>query len=465
MQKKDTILPNAPKSAPKAKSKIAPMAAAEVAPDATPKQSARTRPQRSPIIAPVSTPETSTLSPYFLPHWEADHSTSPHRYGNGGKSLGEFHTEGDAKDWLARNGHYGHFALVERINGRIMKSWHIEIEPWEEEPEDDLGMLDEDDLDDAQLLNPDVVRAKIENAKLKAELKALSQNGGQGSFVEMLEAVKMLDEMRGQRQQPKTLAEQLREVKEINELINPRREQPQPQQPQQSQLSEEEVLLKTILSADGGKLIDRIGDGLLKKVMGEGGTSATDSWLDFAKDALASGQAAEIVKAAFGGIGSLFSSVMPIRPQPMQPTIQPTAAQQQQPQQQQQQPEQPQQPPETQPQDSQVLQMAIERMVGRILPAMAINGDVILISNTLVSFCDVFPEQRPMIDGWMSAPAENLLAMLGQMVPGAAQVIAQPHALDWMQRLQTAYLNSEDEPETEGTENEKGAEDGTTTGQ
>lgn len=464
MAKKSTVTSTSPKHSPKTESKRTPKNVPEVEPNNAPKLRPAKLPKPATIKAPITTPETLTISIYSLPSWDSDHSTNPHRYGNDGKAIGEFHTEGDAKEWLRNNECFGHFAAVERINGKIGKSWHIEIEPLDVEPENDLGLLDDDELDDAQLLNPDVVRAKIENAKLKAELKALSQNGGQSSIASLLQGIRMLDEMRGQANPQKSLVDQLREIKEINDLIAPRREQPHANAPQPT-LSEEEALLKTLLRADKGKLIiDKISSGLLKKAIGDTAESEANPWIELARDVISSGQAAEIVKVAMGGLGSLFTPLFhkpPIQ-QPAQPQIIASAAMAQPPM-----PEPTTPPALNQPEPTAqqfggqspeeiAVMVAIRRLVARILPAMQMNADPIPTVNLLVSHCDVFPEHAPLIQLWMQGPAESLLMMLNQNVPEAQAITAMPHALEWTQKLQAAYFADEEESE------ENGAQDGTT---
>ncbi|HMY75433.1 MAG TPA: hypothetical protein PLQ88_26675 [Blastocatellia bacterium] len=470
MAKRNTSTPTSPKQSPKtepkAESRRTPKKAPDAEPNGAPKQRPAKPPKPAPIKAPVTTPETSRISIYSLPFWDSDHSTSPHCYGNNGKAIGEFHTEGDAKEWLRNNERFGHFAAVERINGRIGKSWHIEIEPLEVEPENDLEWLEDDDLEDAQLLNPDVVRAKIENAKLKAELKALSQNGGQSSIASLLEGIKMLDEMRGQANPQKSLVEQLREVKEIYEFANPRRE-PSVPAPRQPEPFDPEVAVINMLAKNDESLMTRLSKGLVGKLLGDKAAEEPEPWYaELAKDIIKSGQAPLIARELMSGLGSLFTPFLP-KPamQPAQPPIAgqtPMSATLQTPTQ---------TPalntPEPtapqfggQSQDEIAAMVAVRRLIGRILPAMQMNTDPIPIVTLLISHCDVLPEHEPLIQAWMEAPAESLLLLLNQNVPEAQQITSLPHALEWTQKLQAAYLTDEEEPEEHLTE--KGAQDGTT---
>src|SRR5262245_4995082 len=154
---------DASKSPPKGRLKTGSRRAPITEPEQAPRQRPRRTRKSAPIAAPVVSPEGYSISFYPLPNWDSDHSTSPHSYGNRGMGVYQSHTEPDGKAFLRDSEMYGHFAAVERINGKIGKSWHVEIEPPEEETgDDDLSYLDPDDieLDDAALLNPETFRDK-----------------------------------------------------------------------------------------------------------------------------------------------------------------------------------------------------------------------------------------------------------------------------------------------------------------
>ncbi len=446
MPKKNNVASVTPKPEPKTTSKPTTKVKPKVTSESEPKTKPERTPKNAPIITPVTTSEISTISIYSLPDWDADHSTSPHRYGNGGKSFGEFHTEGDAKDWLRRNGYEGHFAAAERIKGKFVKSWHIEIELWEDDAGNDFEMLDEDDLDDNQLSNPDVVRAKIENARLKAELKALSQNGGHSSIVELLQGYKLLNEMQGQGTPQKSLAEQLRELKEVNEIISPPRREPQHSTPQ---LSDDAVILNALAKNEGiaGKVKD-----LVRGIFSDKGDKEEITFADVAMEAVKNGELAKTVEAAVNGLGSLVLSMLPRQQHAAPPMVeQPMQAHSQMPQ-----------GSAPHAQADNLVSAAVERLIGHILPAMDINDDVIPANNALVSFCDLFPEHAPMINSWMRAQPEYLLALLAQATPQAEAIVSKPHAADWVKRLQTTFLT--DEPE-EGDDETAGTDASQTGGQ
>jgi len=113
-----------------------------------------------------------------------------------------------------------------------------------------------------------------------------------------------------------------------------------------------------------------------------------------------------------------------------------------------------------QPAPDPIIGFAVERVIGRILPAMDANEDVVPLVNSLISLCDIFPEQAQMVQALMKTPPQDVLAFLSQNVPNASRVAAKPHALDWVQRLQETFLaddanqleEGEEEQEPDGSE-------------
>lgn len=426
-----------PKTEPKQASK--PILKTE--PDDLPKSKAKARPQRTPkpapINAPMTTPDTYTLLFYSLPDWDSDHSISPHRYGNNGKQLGEFHTEADAKEWLRRNNFYGHFAAVERVNGRIGKSWHIEIESLEEfdfdDSESDLGLLDEDELDDAQLRNPDVVRAKIENARLKAELKAASRNGAQSSVSELLEGVRMLDEMRGQSAPQKSIVEQLREVKEINEIISPRREQSQPTA-QHPQLSDDAVILNALANNDA--IVSKV-KSLMKGFFSDKAEKEEISLADVAMEAVKSGQLSKSIEAAGGALQGIVAMILPRRAeqQPQTPQLE---------QQTQSAPMAGQATP--QPIAPSTPEAAYQQTLMHVLTELEKNAPIEPVIMSIDAFFIQYPQYQDTVCNFLSMPPKELLAIIGK-IPGADHLPTLPHAENWIDQLQKQMFPEDDETE------------------
>ena len=175
-------------------------------PTSTPKRVSRKRPIVGPVIEPASAPENRpdriVYESYELIDYPNHRKCHPQYYGD---QVGEFLTPALAKRHLRDHKHYGAFAIVEKVNGKISRAWPCEIDP----PDDDAGP----DYNS----NGDL---RVENAVLKGEMRAM-RNGAQG-YDPVTKAV--MERVVPEMLKPKSLADQLREVKEVNELLNPRRE-------------------------------------------------------------------------------------------------------------------------------------------------------------------------------------------------------------------------------------------------
>lgn len=456
-----------PKGAPKSPPKERPRTGSKRVPITEPEQAPRHRPKKAakpaPAAAPIVSPEGYSISFYLLPGWEDNHSTSPHSYGNRGMALYQSHTEADGKAWLRDNEYYGHFAAVERINGKIGKSWHVEIEPMEEETsDDDLSLLDPDDvdLDDADLLNPAIFRAKIENAKLKAQLEA--RNGHSSSIGELLQGLRALDEMRGQGASQKSLAEQLRELREINEIITPRRES-NPGPTPQPQVDPKVSALKII--AENPSLAE-----IAKEVFGFGskGEGDGDRWAEVAIKAVENGEASKIVTALTGlvstGLGNLISAFTPRQqqtPAHQAPAPQASAIQ---PPQQQVAPANVEQPAQLPANDQQQsvqaaqteqgpMQMApVDALVYSLIAAMEKQAPIADAQNIINIAIVRNPELGDSVDEILNLTVDQILALLTAYHPPVAQMAP---ARTWLQSLVNS-LSVEGDEFDEFTEIDKG---------
>src|SRR5262249_1520097 len=328
---------------------------------------------------------------------------------------------------------------------------HVEIEVPDEEselvddPSDDLAMLDEDDLDfdDPQSLTPEVVKAKIKLAKAEAELKALqSKNGAHSSIGELLEGIKALDDMRGHSKTKKSLAEQLREVKEINELINPPRREPAPAP--QTPTDPETAALQMLARDDG--FVKRLAGGLIGKLVGGNLPAETDPWADVAMKIVDTGQAAQIVQAALGGLGALIGSVTRVfAPQPA-PTPQPQQTAQA-----------PQQVASETPQalpasDQQPVQAAPEiasnddpyvSMLTRVITNLANNAPIEEAVRTVNGFLLLNPAAGELIDEQFGQPPDVLLSAISS-IPGCGDIPNLPHAKQWIENFQQRFFEEGD---------------------
>lgn len=89
--------------------------------------------------------------------------------------------------------------------------------------------------------------------------------------------------------------------------------------------------------------------------------------------------------------------------------------------------------------------LAQQRLLAVLTNAMRLNSDVATVLPALDGFAELFPEHRGMIEQFLSAEAEQLLTALPQFFPPAAEVVAMPHAKEWVQKLKAIYFGEENE--------------------
>jgi len=466
--KKTTVTPNGTRNAPPKTSPInKPTRTSKREPKAAPKAAPKPRPTRTLISEPIITPDNYTLSIYALPNWADDHSINPHKYGNGGRALGEFHTEADAKQWLRDNDQYGHFAAVERIAGRIGKSWHVEIEPPDNDAGDDdliddeLGMLDPDlDVDDADLMNPAIVRAKIENAKLRAELNA-SRNGAHGSITELLEGVKMIEELRRQAAPQRSLVEEYRAAKELVEMVTPRRE---PNPAPATQQIDPEASVFQMLARDGA-FVDKIADGIIGKLVRGESSKDESGWETVAMEAIRSGQAAAMVNSLMSGLQGIVAMILPPKTQQQTMPAHPDQRAQHAPAIQAQQLAPQVMPEAAQPATAEGAQQPAPEIAKTGDPYTAMLTDVIttLMRNDPVDgaikrvdgFILLAPQYAEFINGQFAQDAETLLGAISA-IPGCEQIAQLPHAKGWIEQFQAGFFDEEGEEASEDSPAEEG---------
>lgn len=433
---------------PKGASKGKPKGTAKAKTILTPKHQRKKAPIINPVAVPITAPETATITIYSIVDWEAHHSISPHSYGNNGKQIGEFHTEADAKAWLRQAGHFGHFAAVERKNGKIGKSWHIEIEAPEtesdfiEDEDAEYGMLDEDELDDVGLLNPEIVRSKIEIAKLKAQLEARSKNGGQSSIEELLEGLKALDEMRGGHKStggPVDLVDQIRAIKELEATLTPKREP----QPAQRSLSEE---LTELMRGDLLKQIRQVFSNPEKAIGADyDEESRTSNVWDFLKAAVQS-PVAEALAPLINQLGQQLSIAQGIngsqQPGSQQPRTAPatngTKPASQTDQQQT-------ALPQTQATNHEA---AYGQMLTQILTILASNGPVEDAVKAIDGFLLVYPQYTEFINQQFGQGADVILNAIST-IPGCESIPTLPTSKEWIERFQEIYFPEDDVDQAE----------------
>jgi|GEM_PF-4390538 len=462
-----------PKAPPKAKTmrttEAATKRASKAEPENTQKRASKLRARPAakiisnlaPVRAPVPTvSEIPTIAVYSLPEWNSNHSISPHHYGNGGKQLAEFPSEQDAKHWLRINGQFGHYAFVERRNGRIGASWHVEIEPPEEEAGfdadltgEDLASLDEDDLDQLSAEGETVpirelhLRTKL--AKLEGELKSRTNGGSQSSIAEMVQALKSLDELRGAQQPQKSpiasLVEEIAALEKAKAILMPRAPNPAPAPAPESP---EVKLLDALLSDDG--FISKV----VRKYTGDNGSSGGDE--STLKIILEQAPAA---CQAFGQfvVAPVVSAFQVVRQENEVARIRAQAGPQSQPQMGQPQPVLTQQTsPQAMPEQPQHGRQPIgqnadippgQALLNYLIGALAQNSPVEQVAAQVRYFIIAQPELGESVDELLNTRPQDLLSMACAIHPPVSDV---PGALDWLKLLQEALMaDDEDDPESE----------------
>lgn len=254
------------------------------------------------MASPITTsgqPELPLIFVYTLRDFEKYRTVHPNYFG---EKHGEFVTPSDAKQYLHDHELHGWFAFVERLKGKIGRSWPVEIEPQEEQSfaedltDDDLGILDEDDIDGlgegGQPLSTTEIKLRIELAKAKAKLESRGNGGPQSSMLEMVEGLRMIDEMRG-KSEPKQansdadFFERLEATQKFLASLSPKVAPPTQPQPAPSPLTFEQQMAKVF---EHQSFIDA----LIKKAIGgknEGEKSTTELMFEHGPELLqAAGQ-------------------------------------------------------------------------------------------------------------------------------------------------------------------------------
>jgi hypothetical protein len=464
-----------PKVAPKSPPKVRPIRAPKVEPNKAPNPAPKARPRRTPRPAPIITSD-QTLDPirvYSLPRWEEpgpyQYSLSPHAYGNGGKMLGQWFTQADAEEGLRAGGFCEdtpdkrHFAFVKLIDNKVGtgKQWHEKIIPLDEDAgDDDLSLLDPDDidLDDADLLNPAIVRAKIENAKLKAQLEARNGHGSSPMMERLFE--QLLSEKLNRPDPLEEIAEREEKIERIRSVFNPRRES-NPAQASQPQRSEEEIIASAVFKHP--EVIETVIDSALKRFGGKEDGDSEPWYAEPIKDAVKTGQAAQMFNSAANVVQAFFGNVLSMfTPKPVQPPAHqapaPQASTVQPPQSQQTAPaiepaQQPAQlPANDQQQPAQAAQPQVEQGAMQMAPVDALVYSLIQLMEKQAPITDAQnvvniavvrnPELGESIDELLALSVDQVLAMLAAYHPPVAQMT---HAKTWLESLMNALAGEGDE--------------------
>jgi hypothetical protein len=265
-----------------------------------------------------------------------------------------------------------------------------------------------------------------------------------------------------------TVKDHLREIAETIKLVDsirgPREENPAPQ----PAMDPEAVLLSSLATND--KFMDRIGKGVIGKLVGGSVADDDPSWTSVAMKAIETGQATTIVQTIIREI------VAPFRNTWSQPNGQAQMAQaplQNHGAPSQNQGERPNanihaiQGAETQPQGAADMAQAGPPTDGQQQPTPADHALMIVVNDcarrippqvtftNLITFADEVNKQAPVytIDGWIrffaDMPIDGALEFV-KTLPNGPQVVALPHARAWTQELQKLFKENQTE-ESEAT--------------
>jgi len=87
---------------------------------------------------------------------------------------------------------------------------------------------------------------------------------------------------------------------------------------------------------------------------------------------------------------------------------------------------------------------AYQIVIRRLIDFLKLNGEVGSVIAAIDGFLNLFPQHQMSVEGLINLPPEQALQMLAQVEPMAAEAVALPHAVEWIQRLRDAYFQSED---------------------
>jgi len=91
---------------------------------------------------------------------------------------------------------------------------------------------------------------------------------------------------------------------------------------------------------------------------------------------------------------------------------------------------------------------AYQRLLGMLVQAMRLNAPAQTALAALDGFTALFPEHQASVESFLSLETPQLLQMLAQTFPPAAEAVALPHATEWVDKLKAAYFGESDEPTT-----------------
>lgn len=355
---------------------------------------------------------------YRLPRFELNGKTDPQSRMRVGKLPFSWDYEQDIQRRWARPGESNHFLIVAKKDGQHVKNGTLPVFSCEPLPLEERITSGVDQLPPT----PQPVAVPIPAPYPAPIVEQQPPPSPKEQLKEALELVKMVQSITG-----------------TNNAANPA---PAPLDP--------EIAVLQVLAKDetfGAKL----SKGLLSKFFGDV-KEDPDPWADIAKEALRSGQAAELLKVGIASFGDMIRGFFP------QPQTNAPAAAAQPPAQQ-----PPQMAPMAGPMQQQQMTPA-EELLSFVLQQCHRNAPREPVADQIFTFAEQIEETDPLnsVDWYIRAfalmPTDQALQFVNQQVPGSEQVTNLPHAKQWTAELQELLKQNyegegDDDQHQPGTEN------------
>jgi len=329
---------------------------------------------------------------YRLPRYELDNRIDPASRKRVGAMPFTWEYESEIQRRWARPSDANHFLIVMRRDGLFVRNGTLPVFSCEPLPIEERIPSGADQS--PQHIVPVAAPYPVAEYQPAPSLKE--------QFKEVMELVKLTKQLQGDATNPVTTAPPI----------------------------EPEVALIQMLMRDEGT-VNKLSKGLAGKFFGD--TNETDPWADVAKEALKSGQAAELLRT---GINALFQGIQGFIPQRQQP---PPVSQQVMPQ-----PPPAVASPGVTAAASTAMQQPTpaEELLGFVLAQCVRNSPCEAVADGMFTFADQVNETDPLnsVDWYIQAfalmPTDDALKFVNDSIPGSEQVTALPHAKAWTAELQ-----------------------------
>lgn len=238
-----------------------------------------------------------------------------------------------------------------------------------------------------------------------------------------------------------SLKDQLKDVVELMKLARQLNGDVSQQNPTASPPLDPEIAVLQLLAKDEN-VVNKLSKGLLGKIFGE--KDEADPWADVAKEALKSGQAAELLRVGIESLFRGFSGLWPGQSDPSQPAMH--------------NPQSAMTPSEPQPQPL----TPAEELLTYVLTECGRNSPREAVAENIFAFADRINATSPLqsIDWYIQAfaemPTDEALNFVSQTYPNAQQITSLPHAVEWTRELQEmlkGYFEGQEDESGASTEN------------